>query len=56
MLSRVLLYYPYINIDGIVAGSIALVVTGINTYKKMKRKIESNSYSYLYFAEKAGVV
>jgi len=48
--------HPFTGIPGIVAGSIALVVTGINTYKKTKRKIESNSYSYLYYAEKSGVV
>ncbi len=41
---------------GIIAGSIVLAITGINSYKKLKRKIESNSYSYLYFAENAGIV
>lgn len=47
---------PFTGIPGIIAGSVALVMTVINSYKKMKRKIESNSYSYLYYAQNAGVI
>lgn len=41
---------------GLGAGALVLTGTLVASYRKLNRTIETNSYSYVYHAEKAGIV
>jgi hypothetical protein len=44
------------GIPGIIAGGLILTWTGVSSYRKIKRNIDSNSFSYLYYAQKEGIL
>ena len=54
--AEILASHPILGPVGVAAGALILTGTFVSNYREMKRQVESNSFSYVYFAKQAGIL